>query len=90
MEHGFISAKFGLPYTGPLTYLLVRFALVTALMTALAIAMRATWLAGRSRTLSRRDHRLARTRSVPWRSVRRHFARHAAGLLQCWSGCSQS
>jgi drug/metabolite transporter (DMT)-like permease len=40
---GFISAKFGLPYTGPLTYLLVRFALVTGLMFALALALRATW-----------------------------------------------
>jgi drug/metabolite transporter (DMT)-like permease len=40
---GFISAKFGLPYTGPLTYLLLRFALVTALMAAIAVVMRAAW-----------------------------------------------
>ena len=35
---GFISAKFGLPYAGPLTYLLYRFALVAALMMAVALA----------------------------------------------------
>jgi len=40
---GFISAKFGLPYAGPLTYLLLRFALVTALMAPIALALRATW-----------------------------------------------
>lgn len=29
---GFISARFGLPYAGPLTYLLYRYALVALLM----------------------------------------------------------
>ena len=40
---GFISAKYGLPYAPPLTFLLVRFALVTALLLVVAVAMRATW-----------------------------------------------
>jgi drug/metabolite transporter (DMT)-like permease len=40
---GFIAAKYGLPYAPPLTFLLVRFALVALLMTAVALAMRAPW-----------------------------------------------
>jgi drug/metabolite transporter (DMT)-like permease len=40
---GFIAAKYGLPYAPPLTFLLVRFALVAALMTVVAIATGATW-----------------------------------------------
>jgi drug/metabolite transporter (DMT)-like permease len=40
---GFIAAKFGLPYAPPLTFLLLRFTLVAALMTAVALAMRARW-----------------------------------------------
>ena len=40
---GFVSAKFGLPYAEPLTFLLWRFALVVALMLPLALAMRAAW-----------------------------------------------
>ena len=40
---GFVSAKFGLPYAEPLTFLLLRFALVVALMLPLALAMRAVW-----------------------------------------------
>jgi len=40
---GFVSAKFGLPYAEPLTFLLLRFALVLALMLPLALAMRAGW-----------------------------------------------
>lgn len=40
---GFISAKFGLPYAGPLTYLLYRFALVAALMMAVALAVGVRW-----------------------------------------------
>lgn len=40
---GFIGAKFGLPYAEPLTFLLWRFALVTALMAAVALAVRAPW-----------------------------------------------
>lgn len=40
---GFISAKFGLPYAGPLTYLLYRFALVAALMVAVALLVGANW-----------------------------------------------
>ncbi len=40
---GFIGAKFGLPYAEPLTFLLLRFALVTVLMAAVALALRAPW-----------------------------------------------
>jgi drug/metabolite transporter (DMT)-like permease len=40
---GFISAKLGLPYAGPLTYLLYRFVLVAALMVAVSLLVRANW-----------------------------------------------
>lgn len=40
---GFISAKFGLPYSGPLTYLLYRFALVATLVIVIALAVSARW-----------------------------------------------
>ena len=40
---GFISAKFGLPYAGPLSYLLLRFDFVAALMVLLALSARTTW-----------------------------------------------
>jgi len=40
---GFVSAKYGLPYAEPLTFLLLRFALVVALMLPIALATRATW-----------------------------------------------
>jgi len=40
---GFVSAKFGLPYAEPLTFLLLRFVFVVALMLPLALAMRANW-----------------------------------------------
>ena len=40
---GFVSAKYGLPYAEPLTFLLLRFALVVALMLPLALLMRAVW-----------------------------------------------
>ena len=43
---GFISAKYGLPYTPPLKYLLVRFALAAALMLLVALATGARWPAG--------------------------------------------
>jgi drug/metabolite transporter (DMT)-like permease len=39
----FVGAKFGLPYAEPLTFLLLRFAFVVALMLPLALAMRAVW-----------------------------------------------
>ena len=45
---GFISAKFGLPYAGPLTYLLLRFAAVALLMGGLAVVLRSPWPARRS------------------------------------------
>ena len=38
---GFIGAKFGLPYAEPLSFLVARYVLVIALMTMLALAMRA-------------------------------------------------
>ena len=40
---GFIGAKLGLPHAGPLTFLLIRYSLVTVLMTLIALAMRAPW-----------------------------------------------
>jgi drug/metabolite transporter (DMT)-like permease len=40
---GFIGAKFGLPYASPLSFLLVRYALVIALMLLIALALRAPW-----------------------------------------------
>jgi drug/metabolite transporter (DMT)-like permease len=40
---GFIAAKFGLPYAPPLTFLLIRFALVAALMSVVCVAVRARW-----------------------------------------------
>jgi len=40
---GFIGARLGLPYAGPLTFLSVRFALVIALMSVLAFATGAKW-----------------------------------------------
>jgi drug/metabolite transporter (DMT)-like permease len=40
---GFIAAKFGLPYAPPLTFLLVRFALVAALMLPVCVLVRAHW-----------------------------------------------
>ena len=40
---GFISAKFGLPYAGPLTYLLARFVLVFAVMLPFALVIRTSW-----------------------------------------------
>ncbi len=40
---GFIAAKYGLPYAPPFTFLLLRFACLAVLMTAVALAMRAAW-----------------------------------------------
>ncbi|HYH17299.1 MAG TPA: DMT family transporter [Azospirillum sp.] len=40
---GFIGAKYGLPYAEPLTFLLVRMALVAAVLGAVAFAMGAPW-----------------------------------------------
>jgi drug/metabolite transporter (DMT)-like permease len=40
---GFIGAKLGLPYAGPLTFLALRFGLVTAIMLAAALASGAAW-----------------------------------------------
>jgi drug/metabolite transporter (DMT)-like permease len=40
---GFIGAKFGLPYAEPMTFLFVRMALVSVLLGAVALAMRAPW-----------------------------------------------
>lgn len=44
---GFIAAKFGLPHAPPLTFLLLRFALVAALMAVVVAATRAPWPAAR-------------------------------------------
>jgi drug/metabolite transporter (DMT)-like permease len=40
---GFIGAKYGLPYAEPLTFLLLRFALVLAILLPLALLVRAPW-----------------------------------------------
>jgi drug/metabolite transporter (DMT)-like permease len=40
---GFIGAKLGLPYAGPLTFLALRFAIVTAVMLVVALASGAAW-----------------------------------------------
>lgn len=40
---GFIGAKYGLPYAEPLTFLLIRFILVTAILLVVALLMRAPW-----------------------------------------------
>lgn len=40
---GFIGARLGLPYVEPLTFLLLRYALVVALMGSAALAFRAPW-----------------------------------------------
>jgi drug/metabolite transporter (DMT)-like permease len=40
---GFIGAKFGLPYAGPFTFLLLRFTFVIALMLPAALVLRARW-----------------------------------------------
>ncbi|GAB4062055.1 DMT family transporter [Uliginosibacterium sediminicola] len=40
---GFIGAKLGLPYAGPLSFLLTRYALVVVLMLAAALIFRAPW-----------------------------------------------
>jgi len=43
---GFIGAKYGLPHVEPLTFLLIRYLCVIALMTLVALAMRAPWPRG--------------------------------------------
>jgi drug/metabolite transporter (DMT)-like permease len=40
---GFVGAKLGLPYAGPLTFLTLRYGLAAALLTLLALATRAPW-----------------------------------------------
>jgi drug/metabolite transporter (DMT)-like permease len=45
---GFIGAKYGLPYAEPLSFLLTRYLLVVALMTAIALLTRAPWPAERA------------------------------------------
>lgn len=40
---GFIGAKYGLPYAEPLTFLLIRFILVTSILLVVALATRAPW-----------------------------------------------
>ena len=47
---GFIGAKFGLPYCGPLTFLSLRYACVVALMLPVCWLARAAWPANRRET----------------------------------------
>lgn len=49
---GFVVAKFGLPYAPPLTFLLVRFAGVLAVLLPLVIVMRAPWPTGQVKHLA--------------------------------------
>lgn len=46
---GFISAKLGLPYAGPFTFLTMRFAIAAALLTGLALLTGAPWPRDRTR-----------------------------------------
>ena len=48
---GFIGAKFGLPYAQPITFLLLRFGLVLALMVPIALLLRAPWPATPAQTV---------------------------------------
>jgi len=49
---GFIVAKFGLPYAPPLTFLLLRYAGVLAVLIPIVILMRAPWPTGRFRQIA--------------------------------------
>ncbi|MEK7737971.1 MAG: EamA family transporter, partial [Pseudomonadota bacterium] len=48
---GFIGAKLGLPDAEPLTFLLLRFAIVCALLLALVLALRRPWPVDRRQVL---------------------------------------
>ncbi len=48
---GFIAGKYGLPYAGPMTFLVIRFAIVAAILAIAAFIMGAPW--------PRRDHVLS-------------------------------
>lgn len=43
---GFVGAKYGLPYAEPMTFLAIRFALVSAVVSGIALSMRVRWLRG--------------------------------------------
>jgi len=49
---GFVVAKFGLPYAPPLTFLLLRFAFVLAVLLPVALLMKAPWPVGRVRHIA--------------------------------------
>jgi drug/metabolite transporter (DMT)-like permease len=49
---GFIVAKFGLPYAPPLTFLLLRFAGVLAVLLPMVLLMRAPWPLGKMRHIA--------------------------------------
>lgn len=49
---GFIAAKYGLPYADPLTFLLLRFAGVLAVLLPLVLLMRAPWPVGQIRHIA--------------------------------------
>jgi drug/metabolite transporter (DMT)-like permease len=49
---GFIVAKYGLPYAPPLTFLLLRFAGVLAVLSPLVLLMRAPWPVGQMRHIA--------------------------------------
>ncbi|MGE5651439.1 MAG: EamA family transporter, partial [Bacillota bacterium] len=49
---GFVVAKFGLPYAPPLTFLLLRFAGVLAVLLPVVLLTRAPWPVGRIRQIA--------------------------------------
>jgi drug/metabolite transporter (DMT)-like permease len=49
---GFIAAKFGLPYAPPLTFLLLRFAGVLAVLVPVVLILRAPWPSGKMRQIA--------------------------------------
>ncbi|MDB5773754.1 MAG: transporter of the superfamily, partial [Burkholderia sp.] len=49
---GFIVAKFGLPYAPPLTFLMLRFVGVLAVLLPLVLLMRAPWPVGQMRHIA--------------------------------------
>ena len=77
---GFIAAKYGLPYAPPLKFLLVRFALVTALMTIVTLVTRARVAGARAADRAHRRRRVARA----WRAISAACSSSIAGGHAGW------
>jgi hypothetical protein len=84
---GFIAAKYGVPYAPPLTFLLLRFALVAALMTVVALATRAAW-PNRREIVHLARHRWCTARISPACGSPSRAACPPA-RARCSSGCSR-